>query len=155
MQAFRLVFFIFLTFILTGCTWFQPTAYFFISNTSRDTKAVDMNVSIAGKIVLNDTVRYTEVRPDLSNTPYISLPKGKYIIRVTADKGQTLAEQSIDLGKNRWIFISYSYVPPIDTAHANMLIKNFREDTASVNKRLQGYPPSVTIHVMDKEPVHM
>ncbi len=91
----------------------------------------------------------------MSITPYVSLPKGKYVIRVSADNGQAIAEQGVDLGSDRWIFISYSYVPPIDTAHANMLLRNFGEDTASVNPRVRGYPPSVTIHIMDKEPVHM
>jgi hypothetical protein len=151
----RLIVIVFITIVLAGCNWFQPTAYFFISNISRERKAVDIKVSIADKTVLDDTIRYTGIQPDLSNTPYVSLPKGKYVIRVTADNAQTLAEQPINLGNDRWIFISYSYLPPIDTAHADMLMKSFGEDTASVNSRVRGYPPRVTIHIMDKEPVHM
>jgi hypothetical protein len=155
MQVVKLVFIVFLIFVSSGCKSLQPTAYFFISNISRERRVVDVKVSIAGNTVLNDPILYTGVQPDLSNTPYISLPKGKYTIQVTADKGQTIAEQSIVLQNDRWIYISYSFVLPIDTSHAKMLIQEFRGDTASVHKRLQGYPPSVTIHVMDKEPGHM
>ena len=151
----RQTFFSLTILLLTSCKWFQPTAYFFISNTSRDKKAVDIRVTIAGKSVLNDTIRYTGIQPDLSNTPYVSLPKGKYIIRVSADNGQALAEQPIDLGSDRWIFVSYSYKPPIDTAHANMLLNNFGNDTSWVNPQVRGFPPSVTVYIMNKEPVHM
>lgn len=147
--------FLLIVLLFTGCKWFQPTAYFFISNTSRDKRAVDIKVSIADKTVLSDTLRYTGIQPDLSTTPYISLPKGKYIIRVSADNGKANAAQPVDLGSNRWIFISYSYTPPIDTAHANLLLKNFGNDTSWVNPQLRGFPPSVTIYIMDKEPVHM
>ncbi|MCF1715971.1 hypothetical protein L0U88_15125 [Flavihumibacter sp. RY-1] len=154
MQIFRLLLIAFLTIFLTGCNWFRPTAYFFISNISKERKAVDIKVSIAAKKVLDDSIRYTGIQPDLSNTSNISLPKGKYVKKVTADNGQALAEQPIYLGNDKWIFISYSYLP-IDTAHANMLINKLGDDTASVNLRLGGHPPSVTIFIMDKEPVHM
>jgi hypothetical protein len=87
--------------LYTRCGSFQPTGYFFISNKSRESRAVDINVSIAGKTVLNDTVRYTGIEPDLSNTPHISLPKGKYIIRVSADNGRATCEQDVHLEDDR------------------------------------------------------
>lgn len=155
MKLLRQTFYISLILLLTSCKWFQPTAYFFVSNTSMDKKAVAIKVSIAGKSVLSDTIRYTGIQPDLSNTPYLSLPKGKYVIRVSADNGQAIAEQTIDLGNDRWIFVSYSYKPPIDTANANVLLKNFGNDTSWVNSQLRGFPPSVTIIIMDKKPIHI
>lgn len=141
--------------LLTGCSWFQPTAYFFISNTSDDKKRVDIKVSIGTKDVFDDTIKYTNIQPDLQYTPYLTLQKGKYVIRVTADSGKVVVEQPINLGNDRWIFISYAYKPPIDTVEARTLLKNFGNDTSWVNPQLRGFPPSVTIHVMDKEPVHM
>jgi hypothetical protein len=141
--------------LLTGCSWFQPTAYFFISNTSDHKKVVDINVSIGKKDVFDNTIKYTNIQPDLQHTPYVTLPKGKYVIRVTADSGKVSVEQPINLGNDRWIFVSYTYKPPIDTAEANVLLKNFGNDTAWVNRQLRGFPPSIKIHIMDKEPVHM
>jgi hypothetical protein len=140
---------------LTGCKWFQPTTYFFISNTCRDDKPVNIKVTIAGETVFNDTIRYTNIRPDLTYAPYISLPKGKYTIKVAADNGKATAEQPIDLGNDRWVFISYSFAKPIDSSEAKLLLTNFDNDTSWVNPQLRGSPSKVTIYIMDKEPVHM
>ncbi|WP_132055696.1 hypothetical protein [Pseudocnuella soli] len=141
--------------LLAGCSWFQPTAYFFISNTSEDKKVVDIKVSIGTKGVFDDTIKYTNIQPDLKYTPYVRLPKGKYVIRVTADSDKVSVEQPINVGNDRWIFVSYGYKPPIDTVEASLLRKNFGNDTAWINPQLRGFPPSVKIHIMDKEPVHM
>jgi hypothetical protein len=37
--------------LLIGCSWFHPTAYFFINDTSDVKKAVDIKVSIGNKDV--------------------------------------------------------------------------------------------------------
>lgn len=155
MKLLRQIFYLSIILLFSSCKWFQPTIYFFISNTSKDKKAVDIKVSIAGKSVLSDTIRYTEIRPDLSNTPYFSLPKGKFVIHVSADNGQAIAEQSIDLENDRWVFVLYSYTPLIDTSEANVLLKNFGNDTSCVNSQLQGFRPSVKIQILDKEPIHI
>lgn len=155
MQLPRQLKLLFILTLLTACNWFQPTAHFFISNNSDHKKDVDINVSIGTKDVFSDTIKYTNIRPDLQYTPYVTLPKGKYMIRVTADNGKVAVEQPINLGNDRWIFVSYAYKPPIDTAEANMLLKSFGNDTSWVNPQLRGFPPSVTIHIMAKEPVHM
>ena len=149
----KLIFFIPL--LTTGCNWFQPTAYFFISNESKDKRVVDIRVSIADKSVFNDSIRYTDIRPDLQYTPYVTLPKGKYTIRVSADNGKATAEQPIDLGNDRWIFVTYSFSNPVDSTEAKILQTNFGFDTAFVNPKLRGSPPRVTVYIMDKEPVHM
>jgi hypothetical protein len=83
------------------------------------------------------------------------LPKGKYTICISSDDGKAVTENEINLTNDKWIFISYPYVPPIDAPHADVLLKNFRNDTAWVNPQVRGFPPTVTIHIMDKEPVHM
>lgn len=140
---------------LTGCSWFQPTAFFFVSNGSDDRKVVDIKVAIGNKVVFNNTIKYTNIRPDLQYSPYVTMPKGKYVIRVTADSGKVVVEQPINLGNDRWIFISYAYKPPIDTVEASSLLKKFGNDTSWVNPQLHGFPPTVKIHIMDKEPVHM
>ncbi|WP_121357795.1 hypothetical protein [Flavisolibacter nicotianae] len=141
--------------LLTSCKWFQPTAYFFISNTSRDSKPVDIRVTLAGKTVFNDTIKYSGVVPDLAYTSHISLPKGKYIIKAISDSGKVIAEQPIDLGNNRWVFIQYSVTKPIDSADAKMLLTNFGNDTSWVNPKLRGTPPKVIITVLDKKPTLM
>jgi hypothetical protein len=148
-------FFLLTILLLPGCKWFQPTAYFFISNTSEGKKAVDIKVTIGAKEVFDDTIKYTNIQPDLQYTRYVTLSKGKYNIRVTADSGRVSVEQPIDSGADRWVFVSYSYKPPIDTTEANMLLKNFGNDTSWVNPQLRRFPSSVTIHVMNKEPIHM
>lgn len=151
----RLLTLLFIILLLTGCKWFQPTAYFFISNTSKDDKPVDIKVSIAGKVVFYDTIKYNGVAPDLQYTPHISLPKGKYIIKVAADGGKATAEQPVDLGNDRWIFISYLFAKPIDSAQAKLMVTNFGNDTSWVNSKLRGLPSKVTIYIMNREPVHM
>jgi len=115
---------------------------------------VDIQVSISKNSVLNDTIRYTDIRPDLTNTPYISLPKGNYIIYAIADSGQAVVKEAISLTNDRWIFISYSYKPPIDTSETNNLLKNFGNDTSWINPQIRGFPPRLTIYIMDKEPIH-
>ena len=145
----------FLIFCLASCQWFQPTAYFFISNGSVDNKSVDIKVTIDGKTVFNDTIKYTNIQPDLQYTPYISLSKGMCIIKVVADSGRVIAEQPISLGNDRWIFVSYSHTKPIDSLRAKTLLKNFGFDTSFVNPQLRGYPPTIKIHIMDKKPIHM
>ena len=155
MQLLRRNSIILVLFLLAGCNWFQRTAYFFISNTSEDRKAVDIQVSIGDKTVYNDRIKYTDIAPDLQYTPYVTLPKGKYMMRVTADSGKVSIEHPVDLGTDRWIFVSYSYKAPIDTAKAKILFENFRNDTTWLNLQVRGYLPNVKIHIMDKEPVHM
>jgi hypothetical protein len=140
---------------VTSCNWFQPTAYFIISNGSDDKKVVDMKVSIGTKDVFNDTIKFTNIQPDLQYTPYLTLPKGQYIIQIMADSGKVTVAQPINLRHDRWIFVSYSYKLPIDTAEAAVLLKNFGNDTSWVNPQLRGIPPIVKIHIMDKEPIHM
>jgi len=80
---------------LTSCHFFQPTAHFFIVNESQDKKAVDINIQLGGQTVFNDTVKYTNVRPDLQYTPSKTLTKGKYTIFVTADSGKVQVQQPI------------------------------------------------------------
>ena len=146
---------LFIILFLTSCQWFQPTVHFFISNTSEDKKSVDIQVTINGKTVFNNLIKYIDVQPDLQYTPYISLPRGKYTIKVTADSGRAIIEQPISFEGDRWIFVSYHYTKPIDSSEAKSLLKNFGNDTSFVNPRLRGFPSSVRIHIMDKEPVHM
>ena len=137
------------------CNSPDPNAYFFISNTSENKKAVDIKVTIDTTAIFHDIIEYTDIAPDLQYTPNTTLPKGKYFIRVVADSGRAVAEQQIYLDNDRWIFISYSYKPPIDTAEANNLMKNFGNDTSWIDQQLRGSPPRVVIHIMDKEPIHM
>ena len=145
----------FLILFLTSCQWFRPTAYFFISNISEDNKSVDIKVTVDGKVVFNDTINHTNIQPDLQYTPYISLPKGEYTIKIVADSGRAIAEQLISFESDRWIFVSYHNAKPIDSLEAKILLKNFGNNTSFVNPKLRGLPPSIRIHIMDKEPVHM
>jgi len=146
------------TFFLTlcfGCRLFQPTAYFFISNGSEDKTPVDLQVKIGVQTVFYDSIKYTNVRPDLQYTPSITLTKGKYTIFVTADSGRTSLTQTIMLDGDRWIFISYSYNSPADSVQREILKKNFGYDTSFINHKIRGTPSNVVIHIMDKEPIHM
>ena len=135
--------------IVTGCRLFQPTAQFFIINESQDKKAVDINVTLGGQTVFSDTIKYINVRPDLQYTPNKTLSKGKYMITITADSGKVQVRQPIMLDGDRFIFVTYSYKAPVDSA---TLIKNLGFPFA---EKLKGQEPKIGIYITDKEPVHM
>ena len=148
--------FLTLTFILAltlvtvdSCRLFQPTAYFFIINESQDRKAVDISVTLGRQTVFNDTIKYTNIRPDLQYTPDRTLSKGKYIITVTADNGKVQVRQPIMLDGDRFIFVTYSYKAPVDSTS---LIRNLGFPFAD---KLKGQEPKIGIHITDKEPVHL
>jgi len=145
--------FLYLCLTLTGCAFFRPTAQFFIINDSQDKKSVDIQIKMGGKIVFADTIRYTNVRPDLQYTPSITLEKGKYVIYVNADSGKAFLRQPIMLDGNRWIFISYSYKKPIDSLRKEDPVKNFGFDTSCINQKLRDTLPTVSINVLTEEPV--
>ena len=86
MRLINKIFFCAAVFLFVGCNLIQPTAYFFITNSSEDQKSVDIAVSIAGETVFNDTINFTNVAPDLQYTPQKTLPKGKYTISIVANK---------------------------------------------------------------------
>jgi len=133
---------------VSGCRLFQPTAYFFIVNESQDKKTVDINVTIGGETVFNNVVKYTNVRPDLQYTPDLTLTKGKYIITIIADSGKVQVTQPIMLDGDRYIFVTYSYKEPLDSA---TLVKNLGFPLA---EKLKGQEPKIGIYISDKEPVH-
>ena len=148
--------FLTLTFLLAvtlltadSCQLLQPTAHFFIINESQDRKAVDISVTLGGQTVFNDTIKYTNVRPDLQYTPDQTLSKGKYIIIVIADNGKVQVRQPIMLDGDRFIFITYSYKAPVDST---TLIRNLGFPFAD---KLKGQKPKIEIHIIDKEPVHL
>ena len=133
----------------TSCRLFQPTAQFFIINESQDRKAVDISITLGGQTIFNDTIKYINVRPDLQYTPSKTLTKGKYTIFVTADNGKIQAQQPIMLDGDRFIFVTYSYKAPVDSA---TLIKNLG---FPFGDKLKGQEPKIGIHITDKEPVHL
>lgn len=141
--------------LLNGCSWFQPTANFIISNGSEDREIIDIKVSIGAENVFNDSIRYSNIEPDLQYTPYVTLPKGLYTIKVIADSGKVIVEQPINLDNDRWIFVSYGYKQPLDTIELGPFMKMVGNDTSWVNTQRRGFPPRVTIHIMEKEPIHM
>ncbi|MFT3934090.1 MAG: hypothetical protein QM726_10780 [Chitinophagaceae bacterium] len=151
----KLLLFSFLLTLCIGCRLFQPTAYFFISNVSKDKGPVDIQLSIDGKTVFADSIRYSNIRPDLQYTPLIVLPKGKYTIVVTADSGRAKLEQSISLEGNRWIFITYFFDRPVDTSQWERLKKEFGNDTSFLHPIFRGTPSKLGIDIMDREPIHM
>ena len=154
MRQLNPIYTILLAYILASCNSPKPTAYFFISNTSDSKKLINIKVTIDTISVFNDTIKYSNIAPDLQYTPDLRLPKGKYIIRVFADSAKAFAEKQLNLDNDRWVFISYSYKPPIDTVEAQSL-KNFGIDTTFLKEQIRGSPPTVIIHIMDKEPIHM
>jgi hypothetical protein len=149
----RLLFAFFVT-LGFGCRLFQPTAYFFISNGSEDKTPVDIQIRIGGQIVFDDSIKYTNVAPDLQYTPCITLPKGKYTVSLNADSGRTSLTESIMLDGDRWIFISFNFNGPADSIERDQLLKMFWFDTSFVNTKLRGTPSKVGIYVTDKEPIH-
>lgn len=154
MLTFKRILYLFLVTLCFGCRLFQPTAYFFISNGSEDKTPVDIQISIGRQTVFDDSIKYTNVRPDLQYTPSITLTKGKYTIFVTADSGRTSLTQPIMLDGDRWVFISYSFKTPADSAQRERLIKDFGYDTTYMNTKLWGTASKVGIYIMNKEPIH-
>lgn len=155
MQIFKRLLFAFLVTLGFGCRAFQPTAFFFISNGSEDKTPVDIQIRIGGQTVFDDSIKYTNVAPDLQYTPCINLAKGKYTISVTADSGKTSLTEPIMLDGDRWIFISFNFNGPADSIERDRLLKSFWYDTSFVNTKFRGTPSKVGIYVMDKEPVHL
>ena len=155
MLTFKRLLFIFSVTLSFGCKLFQPTAYFFVSNISKDKSPVDIQIKIGGQNIFDDSIKYTNIRPDLQYTPSITLTKGKYTIFVTADCGKTSLTQPIMLDGDRWIFITYSYNSPVDSLQRESLKKYFGYDTSYINQKIRVTPSNVSIHIMDKEPLHM
>ena len=155
MQIIKRLFFFSTIALFFSCRLFRPTAYFFISNGSKDKSSVDIQIKIGGQTVFNDSIHYTDVRPDLQYTPSATLTKGKYTIFITVDGGKISLTQPIMLDSDRWIFISYSYTAPVDSIQRENLIKYFGYDTSYLNTKLRRIPYKVGIYIMDKEPVHM
>ncbi|MCF8254026.1 MAG: hypothetical protein K9I36_06810 [Bacteroidia bacterium] len=141
--------------LCSGCKLFHPTAYFFISNCSEDKTPVDVQIKIGGQTIFDDSIKYTNVRPDLQYTPSITLTKGKYIIFVTAENGKTNLTKPIMLDGDSWIFIYYNFSSPTDSMERERLMKDFWFDTTYMNTKIRGTPPKVDIYIMDKEPIHM
>ena len=138
-----------------GCRLFQPTAYFFSSNGSKDKIPVGMQIKIGGQSVFNDSIYYTNARPDLQYTPSITLAKGKYTIFITADSGKASLTQPIMLDGHHWIFVSYSINAHADSIQREGLIKYFGYDTSYLNSKVQRTPSRVGIYIMSKQPIHM
>ena len=109
---------------------------------------MDVSVTLGGQTVFNDTIKYTNIRPDLRYTPDQTLSKGKYMITVTADNGKVQVRQPIMLDGDRFIFVTYSFKAPVDST---TLIRNLRFPFAD---KLKGQEPKIGIHITDKEPVH-
>lgn len=134
---------------------FYPTAFFVVSNNSRDKTPVDIQIKIGGRNVFNDLIHYSAIRPDLQYATSISLSKGKYNIFITADSGKVNLRQPIMLDSDRWIFITYGYNALNDSLQGDSLIKNFGYDSRYMNTKLPEPPPKVGIYITDKEPVHI
>jgi hypothetical protein len=92
--------FIFLVSLCFGYRFFQPTAYFFIRNVSKDKTPVDIQIKMGGQTAFDD-IKYTNVRPDLQYTPSITVTEGKYTIFVTVNNGKTSMTQPIMLDGDR------------------------------------------------------
>ncbi len=127
----------------------HPTAHFFISNNSEDRRMVDMILTMGGEKVFGDTIKYTSIRPDLSYTPELTLPKGKYLITITADSGKLQVKQRVMLDGDRYIFISYSYTAPLDTTKMASIPGFPYSDVWKEQK------PKIEIYVTDEEPWHL
>lgn len=135
--------------LLPSCGLFQPEAHVSIL-IARDTEPVNIEVLIGGKRIFNDTVRYTNIADYFPYRSSIALPKGKYLIKVVVDGEKAYAMDSIDLMEDRWIFVSYGVLEPIDSAEANRLI-NEGMDTSYVYPRLKGPLSSASIYVFDNK----
>ena len=138
-----------------SCRLFQPTAYFFITNESTDKPSVDFKVSIGGKSVFDDTIRYNNLKPDLQYTPSKTLTKGKYTLFISSDNGKTNLTQPIILDSDCWIFITYSFNSPADSIQRISLKKYFGYDSLYLNTKLPGTASKIGIFIADKKPVHL
>jgi hypothetical protein len=145
---------ILLAFWLSGCMWFQPSAVFLISNGSEEDSSVDLKIEVANVEVFDSVITYTRIVPSYEYAS-INLPKGKYILRVTADDGKARVEDSLDVSDDRWVFITYMYEAPSDTAEVHRHALMLGKDSSYINQRLHGFGPSIGIHVMNEEPVLM
>lgn len=96
--------FILLFFALSSC---KQKADFIISNENENKKSVDFIVTLGQDTIFNDTLRWTDVRPDLSNYFKKSFSKGKYVITIKGDSGKINIIQPIDLSEDSWIFVTY------------------------------------------------
>ena len=132
-----------------SCSFFQPTARFFIINESYDKKNVDIKVILGKQIVFEDTIKYINIRPDRQYMTNNRQKAGKYTITVTADNGKVQVQQPIILEGDRFIFVTYSYKAPVDSV---TLAKKLGHPFAG---EIKGQEPKIGIHITDKEPVHL
>ena len=133
----------------TSCQFFHPTVHFFIINKSEDRKAIDINIKLGGQSVFNDTIKFTNIRPDLQYTARKSFKKGRYTILVTADNGKVQIKQPIMLDSDKFIFVTYSYKATVDST---TLIKKLGFPFA---EKLKGQEPKIEIYIANEKPVHL
>jgi hypothetical protein len=138
--------------MLWRCNLLQPKAQFYLINTSKDKPRVDIKVYLAGDTVFADTIKYSNVAPDLQYMPSITASKGKHLIIIEADRDSLLLKQPLILDKDKWIFITYFYEAPIDSA---TLIKKYGFIDPYAAKKLKGRKPELGINVQDTPPNHL
>lgn len=131
---------------LFGCDLFYPKVYFHLINFSNDKPKTDITVKFAGAVIYSGPIDRSAVAPDIQYMFRKSTSKGKYNIVIEADSGRIKKSHPLDLGKDKWIIIGYSYTKPLDTV-AQLEKFGFVD-----SGRLNGIPPRITVDLKD-EPV--
>jgi len=129
--------------------------FFYISNGSRDQSKIPLRLIVDNDTIFDQDAKYTNIAPDLQYIENKKLTKGKHQIIFEVTNSELKRIESVEFDEDKWIFLSYGFKKPADSIRKAELDKIFGGIRDSTNLFLyEGRKPSLTFHIMDKEPIH-
>ena len=149
-----------LTFILLislyGCES-KVDGIFYISNGSRDQTEIPLRLIIDNDTLFDQNAKYSNIAPDLQYIEDKKLTKGKHRIIFEVANSELKRIENVEFDKDKWIFISYEFKKPADSLKRIELDKSFngiKNADSIYSDFYNGRKPSLTFHIMEKEPIH-
>lgn len=141
---------------LFGCNE-KVDGTFYISNDSEDQAKIPVRVIVDEDTIFNEVAKFSQVRPDLQNIEKVKLTKGNHWVKIEISDTDISNKERINFDENKWIFLSYYFKKPADSAKVSDLKKTFGEKSqadSTLEQLYKGRKAGVSIHIMDKEPIH-
>jgi len=128
---------------------------FYISNGSKDQSKIPLRLIVDNDTIFDQDAKYTNIAPDLQYIENKKLTKGKHQIIFEVTNSELKRIESVEFDEDKWIFLSYEFKKPADSIRKAELDKSFGGIRDSTNLFLyEGRKPSLTFHIMEKEPMH-
>jgi hypothetical protein len=129
-----------------------------------------MTVSLSKQVIFQKDIKLSRIAPDLQYVVDTALVDGEYLLSIKADKGQAQTEQRIKVEGDRWVFITYDFENDYFYGFRDSVIntttgkkewveyhhstKDTEYDSIPGKKGYVWLNPTVSIHIMDQQPMH-